>query len=125
MNIRTLVSTPDPHPEDDPEVQLLGMMLQDPEVVVAAARHTYPEDFQDPRHAIIFVAALAVAAMGKPVTPGNVAVHLARRGRAKEVGGLDYLWWIGAVAIPLRKMPPEDRPLAARGILPRRDTSTG
>ncbi|WP_183068979.1 DnaB-like helicase N-terminal domain-containing protein [Streptomyces sp. gCLA4] len=89
----TLVGTPDRAPSGahEAERQLLGLMLMQPDAVKAAARQTLPEDFRDPRHAAIYLSVLAVAAMGEPVDPVTVGVHLARRAQLDTVGGHAYL----------------------------------
>lgn len=55
--------------------------------------HDYlaPEDFGDPRHALIYRTCLAVAATGLAVDPVTVASELRRRGLLEKVGGEAYL----------------------------------
>ena len=50
-----------------------------------------PDDFADPRHQVLFATALELAASGRDVHPGDLALELVRLDRLALAGGLPYV----------------------------------
>lgn len=78
--------------DDDAERAVLGAILFDAGVVVpVASALLVAADFNEPRHATIWEAMLAVHARGEPVDILTVGNELRARNRLNTVGGAQYL----------------------------------
>jgi replicative DNA helicase len=102
---------PPPDHDDDPyapppapsnpaaEQAVIGALLLDPaRTLPDIARYITPADMWQPRHELIYQAALDLHAAGHPIEPASVAAELARTGNANRAGGPTYLHQLHANA---------------------------
>lgn len=78
-----------PRATQEAEVQVLGSLLLDANVISEVAGRLVPADFEDPRHALIFGTMLRLEEKNQPVTVAAVADALG--GRLDRAGGVSYL----------------------------------
>jgi replicative DNA helicase len=71
----------------DAEEAILGGILMDPEAIGRIMDIMLPEGFYLAAHRVLFEAALALVAQGKPTDLMNVVTHLTDRGLLDRVGG--------------------------------------
>jgi replicative DNA helicase len=85
--------TPPPAPSDPAAEQaVIGALLRDtPQALPDITRWIAPQDFWQPRHELIYRAAIDLHHRGDPVEVASVAAELTRRGDIARAGGPAYL----------------------------------
>jgi replicative DNA helicase len=81
------------------ERTVLGTLLLEPAGISSAAQLVAPEDFADPRHALVFEALLGLWRTNVPAIDAvSVALELERLGRLGELDGDDPQGWLAGLA---------------------------
>lgn len=73
------------------ERAVIGSVLLSPGVMDRISATVLPDDFLDPRHRVLFGAALDVWQRGEKIDSITVGAELERRGRLEEAGGHAYM----------------------------------
>lgn len=73
------------------EEAVIGSILTSAAALDEAAEHIAPADFHQPRHELIFAAALALAADGRAVDVLTVSDRLTEAGQLQRAGGMAHL----------------------------------